>query len=344
MKKLLLAVLFAVNITTFAQVGIGTTSPSTSSVLDITGTDRGVLLPRIALTGTTDATSITNGNVEGLTVYNTATAADVIPGYYYWSNAKWNLQLTPETGWTKTGNAGTDSATDFIGTTDATDLKIGTAGFKHLTMNKSGSLSLSTPIQSNNIIWGIVPTDPAAAYPFIRMPFAVAEPLNGTTNAGNPTIIRINMEFPSGNMFRSWNYGNSIAFGGNRISQEWFTDLNNSQLGRMRFRTSTFNTLLNQGLNLWGNGCVSIGVGDMGGDADHGEANKPDQGLMVRGRVGFGYLSPSVPTSNLQVRGLVKYASDAAAGSAGLTQGAFYETSGTGTGIFASLGVLMVKQ
>lgn len=97
MKKIFLTAAFLAAIyTAHSQVGIGTKTPSTSTVLDVTGTDRGVLLPRVALTSTTDATTITNGNVEGLTVYNTATVADVTPGYYYWSNAKWNLILNSD--------------------------------------------------------------------------------------------------------------------------------------------------------------------------------------------------------------------------------------------------------
>ena len=60
----------------------------------------------------------------------------------------------------------------------------------------------------------------------------------------------------------------------------------------------------------------------------------------------LGYLGvdTQVPTSKLQVVGLLPFASDAAAGAAGLTAGAFYQTSGSGEGIFATVGVLMVKQ
>lgn len=95
MKKIIFsAVLIAASFIAQGQVGIGTKTPSTSAVLDVTGTDRGVLFPRVALTSTTDATTITNGNVEGLTVYNTTTVADVVPGYYFWSNNKWQKVLT----------------------------------------------------------------------------------------------------------------------------------------------------------------------------------------------------------------------------------------------------------
>lgn len=59
---------------------------------------------------------------------------------------------------------------------------------------------------------------------------------------------------------------------------------------------------------------------------------------------GFVGIGESFPTSRLQVVQLPKYSSDAAAGAEGLTEGAFYQTNGGGEGVFAFVGVLMVKQ
>lgn len=79
--------------TAYTQGGVGISSngnaPNTSAMLDVQATNKGVLMPRIALTSTTDATSITNGNVVSMLVYNTATIADIIPGYYYWNGTNW---------------------------------------------------------------------------------------------------------------------------------------------------------------------------------------------------------------------------------------------------------------
>ncbi|MFY0483962.1 beta strand repeat-containing protein, partial [Flavobacterium sp. PLA-1-15] len=74
----------------YGQVGIGTTMPNPSSQLEVVASDRGVLIPRLPLTSTTDATTITNGNVNSLLVFNTATVADIRPGYYYWLDNRWN--------------------------------------------------------------------------------------------------------------------------------------------------------------------------------------------------------------------------------------------------------------
>lgn len=52
---------------TFAQVGIGTTTPHASSILDIQSTDKGILVPRLT---TAQITAIVNP-ANGLLVYNT---------------------------------------------------------------------------------------------------------------------------------------------------------------------------------------------------------------------------------------------------------------------------------
>ncbi|KGO79290.1 hypothetical protein Q763_14730, partial [Flavobacterium beibuense F44-8] len=77
-----------------AQVGVGTSSPNASAQLEIVSEDKGILIPQVSLTDTTDATTITNGNVSSLLVYNTSQTADVNPGYYYWFDNKWNRILT----------------------------------------------------------------------------------------------------------------------------------------------------------------------------------------------------------------------------------------------------------
>ncbi|MGH1335179.1 MAG: tail fiber domain-containing protein [Aureispira sp.] len=84
-----LLVTLAVPFVQAQNVGIGLSNPNPSAKLEISATNQGVLLPRVALTSTTDATTIANGNVPSLLVYNTATISDVSPGFYYWTGAIW---------------------------------------------------------------------------------------------------------------------------------------------------------------------------------------------------------------------------------------------------------------
>jgi hypothetical protein len=113
-----------------AQIGIGTTSPNGS--LDVTSTNDGLLIPRVALSATNVATVITPTTSE--LVYNTFTSAlgpnQVSPGYYYWNGAAWIKLATGNTNndWSVTGNSGTVAGTNFIGTTDAIDFRIKTGG------------------------------------------------------------------------------------------------------------------------------------------------------------------------------------------------------------------------
>ena len=88
-KRLLSAAFFVSTWGVYSQVGIGTLTPEASSQLDIVSHNKGVLLPRISLGSTTDTTTITQGNVNSLLVFNTNTQNDITPGYYYWYENKW---------------------------------------------------------------------------------------------------------------------------------------------------------------------------------------------------------------------------------------------------------------
>lgn len=125
-----------------AQVGVGTTTPQ--ATMDITSTNDGLLIPRIALSATNVATVLTPTTSE--LVYNTATSAvgpnQVTPGFYYWDGTLWiRLSSGATNDWALTGNAGTTPGTNFIGTTDAQDLRIKTGGTDRLNIqNSNGQL------------------------------------------------------------------------------------------------------------------------------------------------------------------------------------------------------------
>jgi hypothetical protein len=117
------------------NIGINTdgSSPATSAMLDIKATDRGLLLPRVALTASHVSAPVA-APADALLIYNTATAGvapnNVTPGFYAWNTATstWQPMLTGTKGWSTTGNAGTAPATNFLGTTDAQDLVFKTGG------------------------------------------------------------------------------------------------------------------------------------------------------------------------------------------------------------------------
>ncbi len=98
MKKQIYTLLFVlIAHFTIAQVAINSdgSAPDGSSMLEIEATDKGVLIPQVALTGSTDASTISSA-ANSLLIYNTATASDVTPGYYYWdaSLTEWQRLIT----------------------------------------------------------------------------------------------------------------------------------------------------------------------------------------------------------------------------------------------------------
>ncbi|MDO5978126.1 beta strand repeat-containing protein [Flavivirga spongiicola] len=88
--KLLFFAFFSIGYISIAQVGVGTPLPNSSAQLDVVASDKGILIPRVSLLSSTDITTISNGNVESLLIFNTSTISDVRPGYYYWHNNIWN--------------------------------------------------------------------------------------------------------------------------------------------------------------------------------------------------------------------------------------------------------------
>lgn len=90
MKKIIVSAAVAFTVLTtsdvFAQQGFGTNTPDRSAAVDIVSNKRGLLIPRIDLTKTTEAGPVTRPE-NALFVYNKATANDVTPGFYYWEAA-----------------------------------------------------------------------------------------------------------------------------------------------------------------------------------------------------------------------------------------------------------------
>ena len=130
MKKLFFSSALTLTSAFFAYgqgTGFNTTgaNPNASAGVDIDFTNKGLLIPRVALTATNLAGPITSP-ATSLLVYNTATAGappnNVVPGYYSWDGGKWIAFAG--TDWSLLGNAGTTAGTNFIGTTDNIPLVI----------------------------------------------------------------------------------------------------------------------------------------------------------------------------------------------------------------------------
>lgn len=73
-------VLLSIPVFSFAQIGIGTTSPDASSVLDIASADKGLLMPRM--------TAYPSAPALGLTIYRTD-----LNGFYTWNGTAWTQNV-----------------------------------------------------------------------------------------------------------------------------------------------------------------------------------------------------------------------------------------------------------
>lgn len=153
--------LFTVSVN--AQVGIGNTNPQ--GALDITSTTDGLLIPRVALTMTTTVLPVITGTESEL-VYNTATAGDVTPGYYYLSTATgpWVRLATAAAAseWKLTGNAGTTAGSNFIGTTDVQDFVVKTSAvvntpLERMRITTAGNVGINTPTPTATALLTINP-------------------------------------------------------------------------------------------------------------------------------------------------------------------------------------------
>lgn len=92
----ILILCFLTSFKIFGQVGIGTTTPDPSSILDVTSTDGGVLIPRMTQT---DRDNIAMP-ATGLLIYQT----DNTPGFYYYNGVGWITFGGSDNDWVINGN------------------------------------------------------------------------------------------------------------------------------------------------------------------------------------------------------------------------------------------------
>jgi len=146
-SKVYLLSFLLITFATFAQVGINNTSPNSDALLEIgnaTTTTKGLILPRVDLTGTSNAAPL-SGHHLGMIVYNKNTSGDVTPGFYFNTGTAWyRITAAGVEDWSTTGNSGTSPGTNFIGTTDNQDLAFYTNNNEQMRILANGFVGINT--------------------------------------------------------------------------------------------------------------------------------------------------------------------------------------------------------
>lgn len=75
-------------VTSTGSTGIGTNTPDASAILDLTSSNKGVLVPRVNLTSSTMQLG-SSTNATGLLVFNTGSILS--QGYYFWNGTEWRI-------------------------------------------------------------------------------------------------------------------------------------------------------------------------------------------------------------------------------------------------------------
>lgn len=140
MNKLftILCLLVMFNLPAFAQVGIGTTSPDGSAILDVMSSTKGLLAPRMT---TAERTGIASP-ADGLLVYDTDTHS-----FWYYKSSAWSEFLGNTSGWSLAGNSLT--GTEFLGSANSQPVKFYSNNTERMRVSSEGNVGISTTNPQN---------------------------------------------------------------------------------------------------------------------------------------------------------------------------------------------------
>ena len=158
-----------IRITGDGKVGINSPTPAFSAIVDISSTNKGLLIPRMS----SNSRISISGPDEGLLVYDFT-----FRELYYFTNGAWKPVAN---GWRMNGNTGTNPINDFIGTTDNLDLVFRTFNLERIRIKNDGQVIINNPSPSFSAILDINSTNKGLLIP--RMSTAnrnsILSPVNG---------------------------------------------------------------------------------------------------------------------------------------------------------------------
>jgi len=196
------------------NVGIGTSNPDASALLEMQSTDKGILIPRM----TYAQRNAIAAPVKGLLIFQTDSIAPATPStFYYWDGTQWVPFLFAGRAWQTFGNSGTNASTNFLGTTDSVDMVIRTNNQERLRVYAHGNVRLiSKDTSAEQLQFSERPDSGSSITSFRARP--MIQDVNYTlpdTQGGSYTVLTND---GSGNLY--WgNIWGSVTYGVTTISQ-----------------------------------------------------------------------------------------------------------------------------
>ncbi|MCW3124899.1 MAG: hypothetical protein JWO03_557 [Bacteroidetes bacterium] len=229
--------------TQLLNVGIGTTTPNTSAVLDLTSATRGFLAPRSQV-------ALIAAPIAGLIIYDTDSSCYVVYNGTNWKNLcvpnvnlgpAFNTSVnfnpdgtvtvvdslglhsvtSPQSAWLTSGNSGTTAGTNFAGTTDAQDFVLKSNNAEVLRATTAGAVGINQPTPDINAILDINSTTKGVLFPSLTSGqiAAIATPTVGLTVYNNTINVH---QFWNGTCWA--NVGQTVCSFDYSVSQSHSTD------------------------------------------------------------------------------------------------------------------------
>lgn len=273
MRKIifLVSIVFLTRNTIAQNVGINTTgaAPDNSAMLDIDAGNKGLLIPRVALSATNVASPITSP-ATSLMVYNTATAGtppnNVTPGYYYWNGTVWIRVATDGDNWKILGNLGTNPSANFLGTLDANDFQI--------RVNNISKIHIRNDAAGTNRVG--IGTNFATVY----------------TPSATPTLLHVHDGETGANDFALITLGSSKNIATNKLGELHFAATGVASADRRTAGVESYLTAVNTGPNV---------SGDLRFFTNNAGSYTEKIRVQANGRVGIGTTTPSGQLDIVQV-------------------------------------------
>ncbi len=130
------------------KIGDNPTNLNNASLLELESTNKGFVLPRVSLNNVDSSTPLPASLITGTVVFNTnaSTTGGNGVGLYFWNGSAWAAvsQIASSTAWSLTGNSGTNSTTNFLGTTDNIGFRVRTNNIQRLVIDSLGDVAIGS--------------------------------------------------------------------------------------------------------------------------------------------------------------------------------------------------------